>query len=163
MDKAFRVSRLLWRYKKSGGKESGLVRPFDSWPTAIRRALEVDGGLSPEEMPFLAFYEGPSKWSIVTLERLVWKQQGQVQQLPIAAIKEEGLSDAVMAALRKEFEEEQENSKAHAKLNARHLQLTTHGGSKVLVEFERGSVIGLWNMIRFLMVQSRPNDQQPGN
>ncbi len=168
MDNDFRVSRLMRIYTRWGGVESSLVRPFQSWPEEVRLSLTSDANISTEESPFLAFYENSSKWTVLTLSRIIWKKGEQVHQIPFSDLRDADLSADAIAALSmaiKNATTEDDIAKISVewKTHANRLLLLSTNGNKSLVEFEPGKTFfGFWNVVKMLIVQSHPTYADDG-
>src|ERR1700749_952586 len=100
MDNQFRVSRLMRIFARHGGRETDRVKPFQAFTDSVRASLTSAGNLSSDECPFLAFYEGPSKWTVLTLSRVVWKRNDRVAAISINELNYPDLSDDDLASMR---------------------------------------------------------------
>lgn len=148
MDTQFRVERIMRVYHNAGGEVTESTKPFDSWPERVRSSLAAEIGLAPDELPLLAFIANEQTWTVVTLDRIVWKHGGCVRQVSIRELKSANIPEGVAASI-----------SPGVKRSMRLLKVVTQDGNEAVVEFEAGKpFFGFWNLVKMMIAQ-----QEGGN
>lgn len=160
MDDDFRISRLMRLFAKNGGTESETVKQFRNLSDEVRRELTENGQLSEAERPFLTYYVNPSRWTVLTLLRFVWRHDGRIRAMPISSLTYPWLSEddvALLSAAAVEATERLDRGlppPPPAITSLKNLQLVTRDGDKAVVEFGiGGQLIGFWNALQMLIKQ----------
>jgi hypothetical protein len=163
MDNEFRVTRLMRMFERHGGKETDRVKLFGSWPENVRDSLTSDGNLSSDELPFLAYYDGPSKWTVLTLKRIVWRTVGSVHTISIDEVSQVTISAAAYAAMLSATKNPTPgNTPIDVKRRLNVIALVTTRGDISPVEFESGGpFFGFWNTINVMIRGSK--EARPSN
>ncbi len=159
MDHVFRISRLMRLYYRHGGCQSETQRVFAEWPAAVRSAMAKEGRLSKDDWPFLAHYDGPDKWTVVSLLRIVWKTaqgvcEARYKDLHYADTTAEFMAELVSHA-------ERGDDRAVVKLKRENTMLLLKGrtGVEHRVEWAPGGPFyGFWNVVRMLIIWGAPRD-----
>jgi hypothetical protein len=64
------------RYRSKSTKE------FGDLPPAVREDISLSAHISDGEFPMVCFYVGPSCWTLMTSERLVWCDESRCRSIP---------------------------------------------------------------------------------
>lgn len=82
---AVRVRR-IWKLLERSGGGTQRTNTLSSFSPAVVSELSTAAVLAGAEEGLLAFYQGSSRWLLLTTERLVWKQGEKQAQLDWAEI-----------------------------------------------------------------------------
>ena len=143
MDNEFRISRLIRIYEKSGDW-SEQSRRFEDWPSEVRTKIAEDAGMNESEHPILAFVSDES-WTLLTLESLYWKKEGEaIQNLPVVDLAEITITDENSAKF-----------SATVKKTMDELKIRTTQNCSFEVPYEAGSpLFGFWNTVQMMIRQN---------
>jgi hypothetical protein len=140
------------------------VKQFESWPDTVRSFLVTGAQISAEETPFLAYFENASKWTVLTLDRVIWKRGGEVSHVPFSELYDARLPEDVTSRLSTALanatysEDGVANVSLEAKLQANRLLLISREGNTLIVEFEPGKpFFAFWNVIKMQILQAQPS------
>src|SRR5262245_39660786 len=127
VDEAFRASRLLRLFEQVAGNQTTLSKPFLQWPTQTRDRVRTEAGICLPEYPFLAYIKDDDEWTIVTLTRIVWKEDGQLHRVHIGDLDDATIPEDVIVGLT-----------PVKKRELGRLKLITKDGREVIAPFEPG-------------------------
>jgi hypothetical protein len=134
-DPKLEAERLIWRFKKSGG-EGVFSKPFLAFSDHIRKTILLEAQVRDSEVPAILFYFDEARWTLLTNERVVWRDEAQVSSLELTSIADATVDSS---ALRR----------AGSKATLDTLTIVESTGSRHQIHVEPGPPFsGFWNAIK---------------
>jgi hypothetical protein len=100
------------------------------------------------EHPFLAYIKDTHEWTVITLQRVIWKECGHVHSVRIDELNDATVPDSVLASLTPQV-----------KRQLSQLKLVSKDGTELAAPFEAGKPFaGFWNVLKTMIAQQK--DQQ---
>ena len=131
------VSRLLRQFERTGGRGE-YCGPFQELPEAARDSLATAANLAPDEQPVIACFFDRDHWTLLTSERLVWRD-GPEQH----AVASTELTSATVAA--------DHLLRAGSKVAMTELSIGTSDGRAFELRLEPGRpFFGFWNVLKLV-------------
>jgi len=154
-DRAWRIDRMMWRFKRSGGfgKETW---PYDDAPREIREIIHRSISLNDHEVVLVVYFRDPSTWTLLTSDRLIGEAIGSGINEDLRAITD------IRSDVRKGM------LGVDGKVRQRSIEtLTVEAGTKsytVSIEgpFKSGPQLGLLNAVLMLIRTNQSSQRAQG-
>ena len=98
------VQRCIGVLRKSRYR-SEFTKEFGDLPAAVREDISLSANISDGEFPMVCFYVGPSCWTLMTSERLVWCDESRCRSIPwngISRVESEEIAISTDGSLHRE-------------------------------------------------------------
>lgn len=146
IDETIKLKRRLVSVFKRKGRDGLHTRLFENLDSWQRDFLSASASLEEGELPVIGGVESPENWFLITTQKVVWKQKGQMRSIPVAQISQ-GSMDFNSLLLT-----------GRTKLETQELQIETLDDERYSIEIEQGSpLIGVWNALKYLGFRNRKN------
>ena len=100
----FRAARLLMVFNKQGGGDCEKTKPFAAWAPAVTERMLAQCPLCPGEVPVIACVLAEERWTLLTIERLIWRNHQGLHRIRNSELWEVGLKEACrLEATRKHY------------------------------------------------------------
>jgi hypothetical protein len=145
-DEAIMLKRRLVSVFKRKGRDGRHTRLFESLDWWQRDLLSASASLEETELPVIGGVKSQENWFLITTQKVVWKQKGSMQSVPIEQISQ-GSMDFNSLLL-----------SGRTKLESQELRIETLDGRHYSLEIEEGSpLIGVWNVLKSVGLRNRKN------
>jgi|SRR5690606_2336510 len=133
----YRADRLAFRFRRSG-LDGTFLREFRNLDEKDQARLAALAELSSDEVPAIGCYFDEHSWIVVSSDRLIWSEGGQMKHLALAEITDATILPASLAA-------------AGTKDRVTELVVRATGNRSFAVRVEAGKPLsGIWNALKMV-------------